>query len=59
MGIKNQHQNNGNILHDFFNVDWVGDKDTWRSISSYWFMLIGGVVTWVNKKQTSIVLSNT
>jgi len=58
MGIKYQHQNNGNILYNFFDVDWVGDKDTWRSTSNYCFMLIGGVVIWVNKKQTLIVLSS-
>jgi hypothetical protein len=27
MGIKYQHQNNGNILYDFFDVDWVHMHD--------------------------------
>jgi hypothetical protein len=54
MGIKWQHQNNGNILYEFFDVDWVGDKDTWWSTSSYCFMLIGGIVTWVNKKKPQL-----
>jgi len=40
-------------------MDWANDKDTRQSTSSYYFILVGGVVTWVSKKQTSVVLSNT
>jgi hypothetical protein len=46
-------------MHGFSNVDWVGDKNTHRSISRYCFSLAGGVVTWANKKQTYVALSNT
>jgi hypothetical protein len=59
MGIKYQHQDYRNILYDFSNMDWANDKDTRQSTSSYCFMLVGGVVTWVSKKQTFVVLSNT
>jgi len=46
-------------MHGFSNVDWVGDKNTHRSISRYCFSLAGGVVTWASKKQTYVALSNT
>jgi len=46
-------------MHSFSNVDWVGDKDIHRSISRYCFSLASGVVTWANKKQTYVALSNT
>jgi hypothetical protein len=59
MGIKYQHQNNNIILYKSFDVDWVADKDTWQSTASYCFMIIGGIVTWVNKKQNLVTLSNT
>ncbi len=59
MGIKYQHQDKRNILYNFSNVDWVNDKNTRQSILGYYFMLANGVVTWVNKKKNSIILSNT
>ncbi len=56
MSIRYQHQNNGNILCGFFNVDWVANKDT---LLSNLFMLVNDVVIWARKKQISFVLSST
>jgi hypothetical protein len=52
MGIKYQHQDKGNLLYNFSDMDWVNDKNTRQSISGYYFMLANGVVTWVNQKKT-------
>ncbi len=45
-------------MHGFSNVDWEGHKDTHRFISRYCLSFAGGVVTWANKKQTYVPLSN-
>ena len=51
LGIKYQQSTNGNILHGRYDVDWTGDKDTRRSTSGYYFILVGGVISWSSKKQ--------
>jgi hypothetical protein len=50
LGIKYQHQANGNIFYGFFDADWVDDQNTRRSTSNYCFFLMGGIVTWSSKK---------
>jgi hypothetical protein len=45
LGIKYQQSPNGDILHGFCDANWVGDKDTCRSTSSYYFLLASGVIS--------------
>ncbi len=47
LSIKYQHQINGNIFYGFFNVDWAHDQYMRRYTSSYCFLLVGGVITWL------------
>jgi hypothetical protein len=39
LGIKYQHQANGNILYGFSRVDWASDQNTKRSTSRLLFFL--------------------
>ncbi len=59
LGIKYQHQANGNIFYGFSDADQAADQDTRRSTSGYYFLLVGGVITWSSKDQASVALSNT
>ncbi len=43
----------------YCDVDWVGNMDDHKSASSYVFLLGNGVISWNNKKQTSIAMSST
>eukprot|EP00253_Pinus_taeda_P024026 PITA_24026 len=46
-------------IHGFLDADWAGDLDQRRSISGYVFNLFGGAVSWMNKKQSVVVVSTT
>jgi len=39
LGIKYQHQANGNILYGFFHADWASDQNTKQSTSKLLFSL--------------------
>ncbi|XP_057529767.1 secreted RxLR effector protein 161-like [Amaranthus tricolor] len=43
----------------YCDVDYAGDLDTRRSTTSYVFNLGFGVVSWCNKRQTTVLLSST
>ena len=40
-------------------TDWARDMDQRRSTSGYVFILFGGVVSWMSKKQYVVALSTT
>eukprot|EP00253_Pinus_taeda_P005753 PITA_05753 len=44
-------------IHGFVDADWAGDLDKRRSTSGYVFILFGGVVSWMSKKQSVVALS--
>jgi hypothetical protein len=44
------------LLQGYFNVDWVGDVDTKRSTTRYFFFLVNEVVRWTSKKQIVVGL---
>lgn len=43
----------------YSDVDWAGDPDSRRSISSYVTILAGGAISWSSRKQPTIALSST
>jgi len=45
IGIKYQKCEGGAILHEFFNDDWVENKDTWCFTFGYCFLWVKGVVS--------------
>eukprot|EP00253_Pinus_taeda_P030870 PITA_30870 len=46
-------------IRGFVDADWDRDLDQRRSTSAYVFNLFGGVVSWMSKKQSVVVLSTT
>jgi hypothetical protein len=59
IGIKYKKSKDGKILLGFSNVDWASDIDIHKSIYGCCFMLaLGGVVSWLSKKQNSFVSLN-
>ena len=46
-------------IRGFVDADWAGDLDQRRSTSGYVFILFGGAICWMNKKQGVVALSTT
>ncbi|XP_059073639.1 secreted RxLR effector protein 161-like [Cryptomeria japonica] len=46
-------------ISGYVDSDWAGDTDSRRSTSGYVFMMFGGAVSWMNKKQLVVALSTT
>ena len=46
-------------IHGFVDADWVGDLNQRRSTSGYVFILFGGAVSWMSKRQSVVALSTT
>lgn len=47
------------LLQGYSDVDWVGDIDTRRSTTRYYFFLANEVVRWISKKQKIAALLST
>ncbi len=45
------------LLTGYFDTDWVGDSDDRHSMTGNLFLMSGGVVSWLSKKQAVIALS--
>jgi hypothetical protein len=60
IGTKYQCDDEKNILDEYLNVKWEGDKDT-LSISTfgYYSLILNCVISWVNQKNTFIAQTNT
>ncbi len=58
IGIKCKKCKDGKILFGFIDVNWASDIDIQKSTFGHCFMLDGSVVSWSNKKQKLVVLSN-
>jgi hypothetical protein len=43
----------------YFDADWGGDLEDWRSTTGFVFMIRGGAISWSNKRQPTIALSTT
>ena len=46
-------------IEGFSDADWVGDQDERRSTTGYVFVINGGAVTWLSKRQQTVALSST
>ena len=58
LGIEyNKDAVQGQELVGYSDADYAGDRDNRRSTSGFVFMLAGGPITWLSKKQTSVALS--
>lgn len=60
IGTKYQWDDEKNILDEYLNVKWEGDKDT-LCISTfvYYSLIVNCVISWVNQKNTFIAQTNT
>jgi hypothetical protein len=47
------------ICHGYSNANWVDDIDTRKSTCGCVFILFPAIISWTNKRQTTIVLSST
>lgn len=45
-------------IQGYVDVDWVGDVDRRRSTSGYVFMVNGGAISWMSKRQSNCVIYN-
>ncbi len=46
-----------NALMGYSDADWAGDQDNRHSTSGNLFLMAGGAVSWMSKKQTMVALS--
>jgi hypothetical protein len=46
-------------IQGYVDADWAGDVDTRRSTSGYVFMMNGGAISWMSKRQSVVALSTT
>ena len=44
-------------IHGYVDSDWAGDIDSRRSTSGYVFMMFGGAISWMSKRQAVAALS--
>jgi hypothetical protein len=42
-------------VHDFVDADWDGDMDRRRSTNGYVFNMFGGEISWMSKRQATVV----
>jgi len=56
LGIKYQKSDNG-ALTGYSDADWAGDCDDRHSTTGNLFMMAGGPVSWLSKKQAIVALS--
>jgi hypothetical protein len=60
IGIKYQCNDEKNILDEYLNVKWEGNKDTLCiSTFGYYSLILNCVISWVNQKNTFIAQTNT
>jgi hypothetical protein len=58
LAVKFQRQEDeASMLRGFSDADWAGDPDDRHSTSGIIFMMSGGPVTWMSKKQGMVTLS--
>ena len=55
-GIKYQKSDSGNLI-GYSDADWAGDCDDRHSTTGNLFLMAGGPVSWLSKKQAIVALS--
>ena len=48
-----------NLVIGYCDADYAGDLDTRRSTTGYVFILHGGAITWLSKRQSTVAVSTT
>ena len=56
VGLKYQKSENGTLI-GYSDADWAGDLDDRHSTSGNLFLIAGGAVSWLSKKQSTVALS--
>lgn len=56
LGLKYQRTETGTLI-GYSDADWAGDQDDRRSTTGNIFLLAGGAVSWLSKKQATVALS--
>lgn len=56
LGLKYQRTETGTLV-GYSDADWAGDQDDRRSTTGNIFLLAGGAVSWLSKKQATVALS--
>ncbi len=51
-------QDESATIMGYTNVDWGKDRDDYKSVTSYVFKSIGGLITWASKKKKMIFFSS-
>jgi hypothetical protein len=52
-----EYRSSDKTIHGFSDADWAGNIDDQQSTTGYVFLLNGGAVSWVSKKQLMVALS--
>lgn len=47
------------LIEGYLDLDWAGNKKSWKSIFSFIFMLNRGLISWCFKKQAIVALLST
>ncbi|KAM4577057.1 uncharacterized protein PAE49_006958 [Odontesthes bonariensis] len=56
LALEYQRSESGTLV-GFSDADWAGDQDDRRSTTGNVFLLTGGAVSWLSKKQNTVALS--
>lgn len=50
---------NKQLVEEYSNSDWAGDKKSWKSTFGFIFMLNGHLLNWCSKKQPTVAFLST
>ncbi len=56
LALKYERSDSGTLI-GYSDADWAGDQDDRRSTTGNVFLLGGGAVSWLSKKQSTVALS--
>ncbi|XP_060974304.1 secreted RxLR effector protein 161-like [Cannabis sativa] len=59
VGLKFKRQNSNNTIEGYSDADFVGDRDSRKSTSAYYFLVEGKCVSWRVQLQPVVALSTT
>ena len=59
LALKYQKSDNGMLMTGYSDADWASDPDDRHSTTRHLFVIAGGTVSWLSKKQAIVALSTT